>query len=66
MILLSACASTGFKPGAVCPPLKDYAPAFNAALADAVAMLPETSPIIIALDDYRILRVQVRACRIER
>lgn len=57
MLSLGACATTYS-----CPPVATYDKAFREDLADAIAALPEESPIVVALTDYYVLRKQVRVC----
>lgn len=47
---------------AVCPSVKVYSAADQAALAAAVAALPATSPLVGAMVDYKNLRDRLRAC----
>jgi len=62
---LCGCAST--EPGAtsaaaICPPVKAYAKAEQAALAEAIAALSPSNPLIGAMLDYGRLRAAARAC----
>ncbi|HUO22684.1 MAG TPA: hypothetical protein VMU59_09240 [Caulobacteraceae bacterium] len=47
---------------AECPAIKTYTPAQDAALADALAALPDGSPLAGAMIDYGQLRAEARAC----
>lgn len=47
---------------AVCPSVKIYSAADQAALAGALAALPPTSPLVGAMVDYKNLRDRLRAC----
>ena len=49
-----------------CPTLKDYPDTFNMSLADELVMAEEyvDMPLTVeALDDYRVLREKIKACR---
>lgn len=60
MLLLTACNVTSN----ACPPLKEYSQEYKDLLAAEVRGIPEMfTHIPRTLDDYRILRDQVRACR---
>jgi hypothetical protein len=64
--LLAACA-TPPKPEATvtvaCLPIPDYSAQFETDLTAAVAALPPTSPLIVAMSDLITLRAQDRACQ---
>lgn len=45
-----------------CLTVKEYAPGELASLGDAIAQLPNDSPIISAMGDYKRMRDQSRAC----
>ena len=59
-LAITACTHT---PVAVCPPLRDYNPAFSQRLASELDPLPPDSAIVQAIGDYIQLRDAVRACR---
>ena len=63
--LLSGCATGGYDllSGAVCPPVVDYTPEFQARAAKEVVLLPDRSAIAAMLADYSVMRDQARACR---
>jgi hypothetical protein len=63
--LLSGCATGGsdLLSGAVCPPVVDYTPEFQARAAKEVVLLPDRSAIAAMLADYSVMRDQARACR---
>lgn len=62
--LLTACAGASFDPAAVCPPLRDYSRDFQAKLADEVEAASADAAFPVALQDYALLRVQIRqSCR---
>lgn len=58
--ILSACATPAVK--LQCLPLKTYSAEQQKALADALAVLPDTSPVASAMIDYGQLRAADRAC----
>lgn len=62
---LSGCAMVGsdLLRGAVCPPVVDYTPEFQARAAKEVVLLPDRSAIAAMLADYSVMRDQARACR---
>ena len=61
---LAACAPAGSEPPiAVCPPVVEYSPEFQARAADELAVLPEESAIAEMLSDYAVTREQAGACR---
>ena len=64
-ILLTGCATVGsdLLSGAVCPPVVDYTPEFQARAAKEVVLLPDWSAIAAMLADYSVMRDQARACR---
>lgn len=59
LLLMSGCA------GAIssCPPLKAYSHEFQARLRAEIAEMQEGSATLQAIEDYEMLRDQVRACR---
>ena len=64
---LCGCASTSTELGPIsaapiCPPVKAYSKAEEAALAKAVAALDSRNPLIGAMLDYGRLRAAARAC----
>lgn len=63
--LLSGCATGGsdLLSGAVCPPVVDYTPEFQARAAKEVVLLPDRSAIAAMLADYSVMRDQARASR---
>lgn len=62
-LLLCACASEpAAQPVLLCPPVKTYTKAEEAALADAVGALRAGNPLIGAMLDYGRLRAAARAC----
>ena len=58
-ILLCGCSEPS-KPA--CPPLGDYDPAFRTKLAAELHRLGEGSASAQVVEDYALLRAQVRAC----
>lgn len=64
MILLSGCAGVGSDGSPLaCPPPVEYSRAEQAHVADEVTALPADARIVDWLEDYAVLRAQVRACR---
>lgn len=62
--LLTARAGESSDLGTVCPPVKDYNPQFQSQLADEVEVAPATAVFPIAIQDYGVLREQLRkSCR---
>jgi hypothetical protein len=60
---LAACATGSSEPVvAVCPPVVEYSPEFQARAARKLALLPEESAIAEMLSDYAVMREQARAC----
>ncbi len=63
---LAACATGGSEPPlAVCPPVVEYSPEFQARAADELTLLPGEPAIMMMLSDYAVMREQARACRSE-
>ena len=50
---LSGCAERYIQ---VCPPLKEYPPAFTTAVVNELKQLPEGDPLITTTGDYHALR----------
>ena len=64
MSWLAACAMGGSEPDfAVCPPILEYSPEFQAKAADELALLPDKSAVAEMLSDYAVMREQARARR---
>ena len=68
-VLLTACEGTVYrtKLEVYCPPMEQYSPASNQALADELEALDEgytTIPMVIT--DYAKLRDRIRTCNTER
>ena len=59
---LAACATGSSEGGAVCPPVVEYDPEFQARAADELVLLPEHSALAEMLADYAVIREQARAC----
>ena len=59
---LAACATAGFERIAVCPPVVEYGPEFQARAEDELVLLPEESVIAEMLSDYAVMREQARSC----
>lgn len=62
-IALTALAACAPAISSSCPPLVEYDHATRDRAADELELLPEGSAIERLLDDYAVLRDQVRACR---
>ncbi len=64
--LLIGCATAGFESGAAaaCPPVVEYSREFQARAAEELALLPDGSAIIEIMEDYAVVRDQVRACNL--
>lgn len=60
-VALAACDTTR-DVVAVCPPVKAYTRAQQAALAQAMATIPDGGPLALAMLDYEQLRDAARAC----
>lgn len=64
-IWLAACATGASEPPvAVCPPVVEYSPEFQARAAEELALLPKGSAISEMLNDYAVMRDQARPCTI--
>lgn len=59
--LLTACATANSDP-AVCPPIKRYSKEFQRKLAEEIKQAPEDAVFVVALQDYALLRAQIREC----
>ena len=61
---IAACATAGSEPVvAVCPPVLEYSPEFQARAADEVNRLPEGSAVVEMLSDYAVMLEQALACQ---
>jgi hypothetical protein len=56
-IWLVGCATTSN-----CPPVAEYPAEFRTKLADEIQRLPEDAALVRAMEDYYVLRKQVKAC----
>jgi hypothetical protein len=65
MALLSGCATEPSEKPA-CPQEQVYSDAFLNKLADEVEALPDNSPLLIIVIDYKSLRNGAKACRGEK
>ena len=64
LTLLTGCVRESSSPVTVCPPLKEYTRKFQLKLADEIEAASMDAIFPIALQDYALLRHQVRAgCR---
>lgn len=69
MISLTGCAGTVYRTQleVYCPPLTEYSPEWNHALADELDALPQGyAAIPMAITDYAKLRDKIRRCEQER
>ncbi len=60
---LTACATAGSSPSAVCPSLVPYSAEEQARAADELAALPAAAELGRLMGDYAALRAEIRACR---
>ncbi len=58
--LLTACAGANSNPAAGCPPVRDYSREFQAKLADEVEAASADAAFPVAVQDYGLLRAQIR------
>lgn len=61
--LLTACAGVNSDPACVCPPIKEYSREFQRKLASEIEAAPADAVFPVALQDYAVLRSQLRVCR---
>jgi hypothetical protein len=61
---LTGCATVGFETSgaAACPPVVAYSLEFQAQVAAELALLPDDSAVVGMLNDYTVMRDQVRVC----
>ena len=65
LISLSGCATVGSDAAgevAVCPPVVEYDQAFRERAAGEIELLPDRSNIERIMQDYLVLRAQIRGC----
>lgn len=60
--LLTACAGANSNPITACPPIKEYSREFQHKLADEIEAAPANAVFPVALQDYAMLRNQIRKC----
>ncbi len=60
--LLTACATANSDLTCSCPPIKTYSKSVQQQMADEIDMLPADSVLVAAMQDYALLRQQIRAC----
>ncbi|MCE7886604.1 MAG: hypothetical protein DYH13_03760 [Alphaproteobacteria bacterium PRO2] len=60
--LLTACATANSDPACVCPPIKKYDREFQRKLADEIETAPTDAAFPSALQDYALIRQQLRQC----
>lgn len=58
--LLSGCATANSDPEGLCPPIRTYDKAFQRKLADEIEAAPVDAAFPDALQDYAVLRAQIR------
>lgn len=63
LISLSACETASSNPACVCPPVKEYSREFQDKLAAEIWAASETDATPTALQDYAVLRAQLRKCK---
>jgi hypothetical protein len=61
--LLTACATANSNPACGCPPIRQYDREFQRRLADEIKAAPANAAFPVALQDYTMLRNQIRKCR---
>lgn len=61
--LISACTISPYPQPTVCPHLKEWTEDDQGRLADELKALPPGSMIGAAMEDYYLLRAEVRACQ---
>lgn len=61
--LLTACATVNSDPACVCPPIKKYNREFQHKLADEINTASSNAIFPIALQNYAIIREQLRYCK---
>ena len=61
LTLLTACAGANSNPSCACPPIKHYTRDFQRQLAAEVESAPSSAAWPQALQDYALLRAQIRA-----
>jgi hypothetical protein len=59
---LTACATANSDPACVCPPIKKYDREFQRKLADEIEAAPANAAFPMALQDYALIRMQLRQC----
>ena len=59
---LAGCETAGSERAAICPPVVEYSPEFQALAADELVLLPEESAAAEMLADYAVMRDQARSC----
>jgi len=60
--LLTACATANSNPACVCPPIRQYDREFQRKLAAEIESAPADAAFPVALQDYAVLRLQVKKC----
>jgi hypothetical protein len=60
--LLTACAGVNSNPAAACPPIKEYDRKFQNRLADEIEAAPLNAAFPVVVQDYGVLREQLKAC----
>ena len=61
--LLTACATANSDPTCVCPPIHKYDREFQRRLAGEIEAAPINAAFPVALQDYALIRQQLRQCQ---
>jgi hypothetical protein len=61
--LLTACVTANSDPACVCPPIRQYDREFQRKLAAEIEAAPADAAFPLALQDYAVLRAQIKICR---
>lgn len=61
--LLTACVTANSDPACVCPPIRQYDREFQRKLADEIESAPANAAFPMALQDYAVLRGQLKVCK---
>ncbi len=60
---ITACATASSDPARACPPIRKYDREFQRRLAAEIEAAPADAVFPVALQDYALLRLQLRECR---
>ena len=65
--LLTGCGEGSSSPVTACPPIKEYGREFQRKLADEIEAAPAEAVFPVVLQDYALLRHQIRAeCEVKK